>query len=145
MNLIFGPIYILSISTVKEEGSQQTGTRSPSCKTPRQPTIYLPVYQDILGIQIWSSGFLFIRSYGQKYLVIWFLFIQPNGPVSNFASSFNFNRITACSVMHLIAMTHHFLFSILHMQVQRLGDQATGFTMHYWTAKDKKPKATVIR
>lgn len=35
--------------------------------------------------------------------------------------------------------------SIIHMQVQRLGDHPTGFTMNYWTAKDKKPKATVIR
>ena len=31
------------------------------------------------------------------------------------------------------------------MQVQRLGDQTSGFTMHYWMAKEKKPKATVIR
>ena len=34
---------------------------------------------DILGRWNRSSGFLFIRSYGQKYLVIWFLFIKSSG------------------------------------------------------------------
>ena len=42
-------------------------------------TAYYIIYLDILGRLMRSSGFLFICLYGQKYSVIWFLFICSSG------------------------------------------------------------------